>query len=653
MSGAAPPPNHSRPPAEALLDALEKGYLGLHVEQGVPVLDRDLNLLGDLLRAGLRGLAARYIGDGVAAGSQAFAIAAVEEEDEDDDGDPGNDFRILAGAEPPGRCLVGGIEASITESLRYREQGDAGGRPPELSPPTDDDPDPRVDLAYLDVWLAEEIGAHDPALANPDDVGLRTSTRTQVRWRVRVAEGGQPPEPDPRHVHLPLARLRRPRDEPRIRPDHITDLRRTHLNLAEVEGRVDVLERLPGRLVPDLFDVAPGEYEEGGGRPTVSVREALNGLLRGEVPATPLRPLADPVTEDGDAHAARLPDGSTLVAWTQRREDDEHEHEVMVRRLREDGGPGPRQVTDGASRPSEVRVVPLGGDQVLLAYLVQFGPRGRRRVSFKIAPVDGLADAPEHHIEGLHGETYMDLSVVRTGKLVTFVVHFVEPGPGGVACRRLRWTSEPDDWWIDESLRYLSDSGGARELTAMADDEGRVWAAFSARSGVGMTIRVIRFDPGASSVSVDDEWSLGDVNAGHPTLHFPEDGGPWLFARLVEDGKLVGFRFGGEEWQPEMHFGRQRPGGPVAPVNAADGALWLFWPRQVVEDTVLGEIAIARRDPDTGGWSRPGAATPSSTITSAPIAVADEDAKSIWLVYGRSVPDGPQVLHHRKVVTVF
>ena len=39
----------SKSPQEVLRDSQDKGYTGIHIEQGVPILDRDLNLMHDLL----------------------------------------------------------------------------------------------------------------------------------------------------------------------------------------------------------------------------------------------------------------------------------------------------------------------------------------------------------------------------------------------------------------------------------------------------------------------------------------------------------------------------------------------------------------------------------------------------------------------------
>ena len=235
--------NFSKPPQDTLLSNLERGYVGLHVEQGVPVLDRDLNLLGDLIAASVRRVVARYIGDGVAAGRDGFRIAGVA-------GD--NDFRILAGVgDGRGSCLAGGLEATIEAPMLYSDQDGV----PALATPDSTQPDPRFDAVYLDVFLTQVEGADDAELLNPDDLGLQTSVRLKPAWRVRVAEGVPVPDPEPGHVHTELARLRRDRGEPRI--SDITDLRRTGLNLATVERRLALLEEVS--LIP-TFAASPSQF---------------------------------------------------------------------------------------------------------------------------------------------------------------------------------------------------------------------------------------------------------------------------------------------------------------------------------------------------------------------------------------------------------
>src|SRR4051812_19056469 len=97
----------SHDPLELLLANQQKGYVGIHVEQGVPVLDRDLNLLHDLIAATVRAVVTRYIGNGASAGADGFAVQALPAAQNS------QDFRIAAADGGPGSCLVGGIEVTI------------------------------------------------------------------------------------------------------------------------------------------------------------------------------------------------------------------------------------------------------------------------------------------------------------------------------------------------------------------------------------------------------------------------------------------------------------------------------------------------------------------------------------------------------------
>lgn len=233
----------SQPPLDVLRASRDRGYVGLHIEQGVPILDRDLNLLQDLIIDGVRSLFARYIGDGVPAGSDGFRIEPVP---------AAQDLRIAAGpGDGPGSCLVGGIDVPIPAPVHYSRQPNA--RP--LTTPAPPQPNPRVDVVYLDAWLAEVDGADDDTLNNGHDVGMQTSTRLTVEWAVRVAEGAPMPAPDAGHVQCALARLIRPHGTDTVDEKMITDLRQRRLTVGDLEKRLSLVERV---LLLPAFVPAPG-----------------------------------------------------------------------------------------------------------------------------------------------------------------------------------------------------------------------------------------------------------------------------------------------------------------------------------------------------------------------------------------------------------
>jgi hypothetical protein len=249
----------SRLPQDVLATNVSKGYVGLHIEQGVPILDRDLNLLQDLITAAVRSIVTRYIGNGIPTGGQGFAIQAIP---------AANNFRILAGVPPPGTCLVGGIEVSIPADLNYGDQPGV----PALTTPTPAQPDPREDTVYLDVSLETVDGTSDGDLLNAGDIGTQTSVRLRPVWTVRVVENATtPPAPLPGHSHFPLARLARRRNVANIQATMITELRQTRLTLGDVERRLSNMERL---LLTPVFDPSPSQFSPkfGGAGQNVTLR---------------------------------------------------------------------------------------------------------------------------------------------------------------------------------------------------------------------------------------------------------------------------------------------------------------------------------------------------------------------------------------------
>ncbi len=240
----------SASPLDFLLANQQKGYTGLHIEQGVPVLDRDLNLLHDLVTAGIRELFTRYVGNGLAAGMDGFGIQALPA------GQNTQNFQITAPASGSGSILVGGLEVSIATTVNYASQ--AGVAP--LTTPQPTQPNPRVDTVFLDVFLVEVDGTTDPGLNNSQDVGMETSVRLKPAWLVQVAEGVPVPSPPAGHAYCALAQLSRPRGVATIDATMLTDLRQRRLTMSTLEQRLSLLERvllLPAFVPPPAAQFVP------------------------------------------------------------------------------------------------------------------------------------------------------------------------------------------------------------------------------------------------------------------------------------------------------------------------------------------------------------------------------------------------------------
>jgi hypothetical protein len=236
-------------------DAL-KHYVGVRLQQGVPIVDADWNEMEDIRKYELRAFLKWFVGNGVPSGDdKGFRIFTIFL--------PNlivtpNDFRIGSG-----RCLVDGWDVINDDTLRYTEQPlyqskdlpDAWGVPPleELKSPLP--LKDRTDLVYLDVW-EREINSQESEeayehLVHPD-IGIETCVRLKREWVVRVEQGiagdgsdWTPPEDIvlDKHVYYPLALWQRKWRSQGVPPEivegiTVTDLRRTGLNLAVLEDEI-------------------------------------------------------------------------------------------------------------------------------------------------------------------------------------------------------------------------------------------------------------------------------------------------------------------------------------------------------------------------------------------------------------------------------
>lgn len=156
--------NYSRNPQAALQQALDKGYTRVRFQQGKPILDRELNLLGDL--SGAQELARHYVGNGVPAGSDGFNLINVDFAN--------NDFTIKAG-----RCIVDGLDVVLASNTTYKNQPNKArvGPIPQAS-----------GYVYLRAFTAEVSDAQDPDLGNDGDIGFETALREKVDWEVVVSQ---------------------------------------------------------------------------------------------------------------------------------------------------------------------------------------------------------------------------------------------------------------------------------------------------------------------------------------------------------------------------------------------------------------------------------------------------------------------------------
>lgn len=231
-----------------------KRYVGIRLQQGVPLLDRDWNELEDIRRYEDVMLRRWYVGNGTP--DNGFEIGAVDSPER-------YDFRIGAG-----RCMVDGFDA-VNEPeegsyILYTQQTGVAA----LSIPS---AGVRVDTVYLDLRIEEVTSEGDVALKNPRDVDVETCIRHKLDWCVRVAEGSTSHTTDEYHNYYNLAKITW-KDG---RVIEIKDLRELKLTSSTIRALRDELERTRRATVNRWIKGGDIGYERTGNEYRFTISETL------------------------------------------------------------------------------------------------------------------------------------------------------------------------------------------------------------------------------------------------------------------------------------------------------------------------------------------------------------------------------------------
>jgi hypothetical protein len=231
--------NFSRDPKTRIADSITKHYVGIPLQQAVPLLDADWNELENLRRYQHETLGRSFIGGGVPEGSDGFRIVAVNND---------NDFSIRRGV-----LLLNGKLIVNDADVRYTTQPNAA-LVPALSTPGSDE----TSVIYLDAWEREVDGQEDTDLID-DRIGVETCVRLKSEWVVRVAVVASPqnlPVPPTGHEFYPLTLVKRLANNTKITFAMIADLRRLHLTLASATKAPLELYGAAGNLTYTLTNFA-------------------------------------------------------------------------------------------------------------------------------------------------------------------------------------------------------------------------------------------------------------------------------------------------------------------------------------------------------------------------------------------------------------
>lgn len=207
-----------------------KNYVGVRLQQGVPLVDADWNELNDIRRHELYDGMNLALPDGMSPGSAVLSVFP----------DPKNSENGIGSW--PGSGLIHGrpLHVNANDTFYFlgfpipyfsyntqpwrdpaRATQDGVDVIPDLTTPAAD----RTDIVFIDVWEREVDSDEDSNLINPA-IGIETSIRTKREAALRVEEGTDTlPSAPQGHYFMPLALLNRVAGDPKIQSEQVVDIR--------------------------------------------------------------------------------------------------------------------------------------------------------------------------------------------------------------------------------------------------------------------------------------------------------------------------------------------------------------------------------------------------------------------------------------------
>ncbi len=544
-----------------------KHYVGVRLQQGVPIVDADWNEMEDIRKYELQAFLKWFVGNGVPYGNDGFKITAVAAT---------NDFAITGGDGTPdgaGRCLVDGLDVMNESPLNYTDQtlyddaalaAEWGVDPLDpLSAPTIDLPD----TVYLDVWEREVDSTEDPDLIN-DAIGIETAVRHKREWVVRVKEGApNPPTPAAGHAHYVLAYLNREAGNENITTATIAD------------------RRTKGLRIPSYYDIQQMKQDAFGnsytldndGQPNlpVSLREAINALLRGGLPATP----AQQLTTDKDLYPSALyaSNGNIWLFWSSTRNGNSDIWYMRYNPANDSGGletPFPLNTDIDDTFPVTVED---SNDNIWVFW---------------------ISDHPDNEIGTLYYGRYNDTTLWQGDTLSDDIVYptnilevsrmAVADSSGGVW---VFWQSSENDIW---SNHYTPGGGwqGNEQRTsstdidnspyAVAASNGDIWLFWSRTTGSNTDIWSARYERSTGAWQAESPVTSNSAVDRNPVAIEDDSGTMWVFWLSDRSGNL-------DIWYSRYHqfMGRflvntALTTDVLAETNLAllcgtAGRIWVFW----------------------------------------------------------------------------
>ena len=622
-------------------------HVNVRLQQGVPIVDADWNLLDDIRKFELRAFLKWYVGDGVPDGNDGYRITALPTKD--------NDFTIRAGTQGPpgtlanietalrqaGRFIVDGLDVMIKTDLAFSalplHQSQSGSATlaaklgvPVIAPLASPGSDQQV-LVELDVWERLLTPDEEPALVHAG-LGVETCARTRREWVVRAYPVSSPGAHLAGHSYVTLALINRLGGQAVITDGQIVDRRQRRLLLP------------PASLITDVLGVDPYDYRAGVGRPPISVRDAVNALLAGQLPTTADLPVSPGAGSDTIRRAFVLDSLNGLAAfWISPRVGSVNQiFGTRIDLAAPEAGFQPAvAVTSGATHV-EPTAVPLPGGEFLVAYQNGILSSATTDVVFKRAALAGLPAASEQSLSATTGTADETPFGVLAGDIVTFFVR--QAATNGWFFRRYRHT---DNTFVDATPVALptppATTGTAGGLHAAAAG-GVVWFAYVTAAGNTMTLG--RLTPTAAPATAVDHVTPAPLAGTDPFVVGVSSTEAMVFYKDTQIKVVSG---AGGTWQTGSTVSVTSSDNDIQPaaVRDANGTVFLLATRNVAGSG--NEIFLRRRDPATQVWgsAQQVISNPSNDQNSHPVLVPGQ---GIWVLW-RSDRSGDFDLFAKRIVT--
>jgi hypothetical protein len=636
-------------------------YISVRIGQGVPLVHADINELDDIRNFEVRAFLKWFVGDGVPEGSDAFRITAAG---------LANDFIIKVGAAAApggldnfstglgyvGRCLVDGLDAVIvaddnftTQDLHSIQAG-AAQLAVDWSVPTVP-PLPAINgtiQVYLDVWDRLVTPDEEGTLVFPG-LGTESAARRRREWVVRwTAAANVPAFGDADfiagHSYYALASVVRRAADPVVVAADVTDLRERRLLVP------------PASLIEDMLGTSPVRYRQGLDRPAVNLREAVNALMRGELPSSQDAPIAPAAANDDMSFAFDFAGPDITGFWHSDRVGA-IDQVFAVRWPQGDTAAAattpPQQITISAVPHRLPQSVQLPGGDFLVVF-----ETNARDIHYKRGPhLAAVAAAADVAVATDPAVFERHPFVVRNGNQLVFFWHSAT-GPRWVYRRR----QYPADFnegaaaWLDAAGVELSPVVPAAPSPSVGEFHAislgnRIYAAFRTNAN---DIAVVALDPATAAIQ---NWAgLTFVTAAQDQQPFLVTNGTnsvWVIWRAGDTG-IIQERLevptdtwaGGGSLVPGTDAPGNADSRPTV-VSDSTGALWLFW---VSNRGGTLDIWVVRRNPITGGWGEARQVVAAAGTDDVPFARVGPDGV-IWLFW-RSQRTGQFDLYFKRLVTV-